>query len=109
MDRMLRTDLKRMFKPDPEDEVWKYQLGSYTLMWKLYETCGVHQLFSRTGMIVYMLVEKEYPLSQGMLKLMLSEKLIVDHECEMAFELIRFIQELKVSTARGRLVLLEET
>ncbi|GKE87340.1 hypothetical protein Tco_1564815, partial [Tanacetum coccineum] len=92
MDRMLWTELKRMFEPDLKDEVWKYQHGSYTLMWKLYETCGVHQLFTKTGIIIYMLVEKEYPLSQGLLTLMLSEKLIVDHECEMAFELIRFIQ-----------------
>ncbi|GJV86205.1 hypothetical protein Tco_1530143 [Tanacetum coccineum] len=34
--------------------------------------------------------EKKYPLTQGMLPRMLSRRLEVDHECEMAFELLRF-------------------
>ncbi|GJS86453.1 hypothetical protein Tco_0769089 [Tanacetum coccineum] len=32
------------------------------------------------------------PKDEGLLTLMLCEKLIVDHECEMAFELLKFIQ-----------------
>ncbi|GJS80633.1 hypothetical protein Tco_0730514 [Tanacetum coccineum] len=35
-------------------------------------------------------IEKKYPLTQEMLSRMLSGRLEVDHECEMAFELLRF-------------------
>ncbi|GJV66108.1 reverse transcriptase domain-containing protein [Tanacetum coccineum] len=38
----------------------------------------------------YMLVEIKYPLTQEMLSRMLSRRLEVDHECEMAYELLRF-------------------
>nr|GFA90146.1 hypothetical protein [Tanacetum cinerariifolium] len=34
--------------------------------------------------------EKKYPLTQEMLSRMLSRRLEVDHECEMAYELLRF-------------------
>ncbi|GJZ72978.1 hypothetical protein Tco_0637124 [Tanacetum coccineum] len=39
---------------------------------------------------IHMLVEKKYPLIQEMLSRMLSRRLEVDHESEMAFELLRF-------------------
>ncbi|GKB25666.1 hypothetical protein Tco_0865067 [Tanacetum coccineum] len=41
---------------------------------------------------IHMLVEKKYPFTQEMLPRMLSRRLEVDHECEMAFELFRFIK-----------------
>ncbi|GJZ86044.1 hypothetical protein Tco_0657654 [Tanacetum coccineum] len=43
-----------------------------------------------TGISIYMLVERKYPLTQEMLSRMLSRRLEVDHECEMAYELLRF-------------------
>ncbi|GKB29378.1 hypothetical protein Tco_0868779 [Tanacetum coccineum] len=43
-----------------------------------------------TGIAIHMLVEKTYPLTQDMLSRMLSGKLEVDNESEMAFELLRF-------------------
>nr|GEZ69443.1 hypothetical protein [Tanacetum cinerariifolium] len=39
---------------------------------------------------IHMLIEKTYPLSQEMLSRMLNKRLEVDHESEMAFELLRF-------------------
>ncbi|GKF92663.1 hypothetical protein Tco_0279382, partial [Tanacetum coccineum] len=50
----------------------------------------VHLLLMDTGIAIYMLVEKTYPLIQEMLSRMLSRRLEVDHECEMAYELLRF-------------------
>ncbi|GJW11293.1 hypothetical protein Tco_1577120 [Tanacetum coccineum] len=91
MDRMLWTDLKRMFEPNPEDEVWRHQHNSRVLHWILYDSCRVYYLVMN-HMMVYMLVENKYPLSQATLTMMLKEKLIVDHECEMAYELLRFIR-----------------
>ncbi|GKD07491.1 putative ribonuclease H-like domain-containing protein, partial [Tanacetum coccineum] len=64
----------------------------YTLIsWRLFDSCGIHLLLMDTGIAIYMLVEKKYPLTQEMLSRMLSRRLEVDHECEMAYELIRFI------------------
>ncbi|GJV71105.1 hypothetical protein Tco_1491100 [Tanacetum coccineum] len=39
---------------------------------------------------IHIMVEKKYPLTQDMLSRMLSRRLEVDHESEMAFELLRF-------------------
>ncbi|GKB72209.1 hypothetical protein Tco_0933621 [Tanacetum coccineum] len=43
-----------------------------------------------TGITIHMLVERKYPLTQEILSRILSRRLEVDHECEMAYELLRF-------------------
>ncbi|GKF03808.1 hypothetical protein Tco_0034476, partial [Tanacetum coccineum] len=50
----------------------------------------IHVLLMDTRVTIHMLVEKKYPLTQEMLSRMLSGRLKVDHESEMAFELLRF-------------------
>ncbi|GJZ10659.1 reverse transcriptase domain-containing protein [Tanacetum coccineum] len=45
-----------------------------------------------TGVAIHMMIEKKYPLTQEMLSRMLSRRLEVDHESEMAYELLRFIR-----------------
>ncbi|GJU08369.1 hypothetical protein Tco_1124799 [Tanacetum coccineum] len=47
-------------------------------------------LFEPNTVSIHMLVENKYPLTKEMLSRMLSRRLEVDHECEMAFELLRF-------------------
>ncbi|GJZ83887.1 retrovirus-related pol polyprotein from transposon TNT 1-94 [Tanacetum coccineum] len=59
---------------------------------RLFDSCGVHLLLMSIGIAIHMLVEKKYPLTQEMLSRMLSRRLEVDHECEMAYELLRFIK-----------------
>ncbi|GKC53810.1 putative ribonuclease H-like domain-containing protein, partial [Tanacetum coccineum] len=61
MDYLLWNDMKIMFEPHVEDEVWKLQNGYKVLEWKLYDSCGVHFLRMQS-MQIYMLVEKKYPL-----------------------------------------------
>ena len=61
--------------------------------WKLYDTCGVHHVYTEDGIDIYLLVEKEYPLSQGVMILMLLDKLIVDEDSEMARNLLQKIYE----------------
>ncbi|GJX69818.1 reverse transcriptase domain-containing protein [Tanacetum coccineum] len=63
-DLLLWGDLKILFEPNEEDEIWKNQQD-------------------------YNLIKKKYPLTQEMLSRMLSRRLEVDHESEMAFELLR--------------------
>ncbi|GJT75227.1 hypothetical protein Tco_1041952 [Tanacetum coccineum] len=44
MDYLLWNDMKIMFEPHVEDEIWKLQQGYKVLEWKLYDSCGVHSL-----------------------------------------------------------------
>ncbi|GKC76869.1 hypothetical protein Tco_1127643 [Tanacetum coccineum] len=61
-----------------------------SLATKLFDSCRVYVLLMDTGYAIHMLIEKTYPLTQEMLSRMLSRRLEVDHECEMAYELLRF-------------------
>ncbi|GKC43223.1 ribonuclease H-like domain-containing protein [Tanacetum coccineum] len=56
---------------------------------KLFDSCGIHILLMDNGIAIHIMIEKKYPLTQEMLSKMLSRKLEVDHENEMAFELLR--------------------
>ncbi|GKD40968.1 hypothetical protein Tco_1261175, partial [Tanacetum coccineum] len=58
---------------------------------RLFDLCGIHILLMSIGVAIHMMIEKKYPLTQEMLSRMLSRRLVVDHESEMAYELLRFI------------------
>ncbi|GJY26644.1 hypothetical protein Tco_0401370 [Tanacetum coccineum] len=97
-EKELWVELKRLFEPDNDDTLWKLQRYMHDpLTWRLYDTCGVHHVSTGRGHNIFMLVEKDYPLSKGvrMLMLMLVNKLLVEQHSEMANELLRkiFIQE----------------
>ncbi|GJX50848.1 hypothetical protein Tco_0277693 [Tanacetum coccineum] len=91
-DRLLWVDLITLFEPSEEDEIWKTQQDYTLISWRLYDSCGGHLLLMDTGIAIHIMVEKKYPLTQEMLLQMLSGRLKVDHECEMAYELIRFVK-----------------
>ncbi|GJV51228.1 hypothetical protein Tco_1446969 [Tanacetum coccineum] len=71
---VLWNDLKTMFEPHVEDEIWKLQQRYKVLSWKLFDSCGVHCLSLKSGMI-YMLVEKRYPLTPPTITDVLNKKL----------------------------------
>nr|GEW05137.1 uncharacterized mitochondrial protein AtMg00810-like [Tanacetum cinerariifolium] len=79
MDYLLWSDIKIMFEPRVEDEVWKLQKGYKVLEGRLYDSCGAHSLMMQSIQI-YMLVEKKYPLTPPTLLMMLEKKLIIDYE-----------------------------
>ncbi|GJZ76959.1 hypothetical protein Tco_0641631 [Tanacetum coccineum] len=85
------VELKRLFEPDADDELWKSQKHIHDITWRLYDTCGVHHVSTKDGMDIYMLVEREYPLSRGILTQMLVAKLLVEQNNEMSRELLRKI------------------
>ncbi|GKA64462.1 hypothetical protein Tco_0764068 [Tanacetum coccineum] len=94
-ERILWVELKRLFKPDVDDILWKLQRYIHDpLTWRLYDTCGVHHVSTDKGNYIFMLVEKDYPLTNGLMTVMLANKLQVDQSSEMANELLRkiFIQ-----------------
>ncbi|GJY76906.1 hypothetical protein Tco_0482022 [Tanacetum coccineum] len=86
---MILIDLLTVFEPSEDDEIWKAQQDYTLISWRLFDSCGVHVLLMDTGIAIHMLIEKTYPLTQEMLSRMLSRRLEVDHECEMAYELLR--------------------
>ncbi|GJU14975.1 hypothetical protein Tco_1142941 [Tanacetum coccineum] len=64
-------DLKVMFEPNVEDEIWSNQQDWTLISWKLYENCGVHLLLMDGTLTCFnMLVEKIYPLIKEMLEKM---------------------------------------
>ncbi|GJT03776.1 RNA-directed DNA polymerase [Tanacetum coccineum] len=86
LDKQDVLDLYRL-----EDKIWKAQQDYTLISWRLYDSCGVHLLLLDTRITIHITVEKKYPLTQEMLSRMLSGKLEVNHECEMAYELLKFI------------------
>ncbi|GJW23117.1 hypothetical protein Tco_0033739 [Tanacetum coccineum] len=91
-EKELWVELKRKFEPDNDDILWKLQIYMHDpLVWRLYDTCGVHHVSSVRGHDIFMLVEKEYPLTRGTLGLMMVARLLVEADSEMSRELLRKI------------------
>ncbi|GJS27813.1 hypothetical protein Tco_0488433 [Tanacetum coccineum] len=88
-DLLLWGDLKILFEPNEEDEIWKNQQDYNLISWRLFDSCGIHMLLMHTGIAIHMMIEKKYPLTQEMLSRILSRRLEVDQESEMAFKLLR--------------------
>nr|GEU87455.1 hypothetical protein [Tanacetum cinerariifolium] len=86
------VELRRLFKPDVDDELWKLQRYMHDLLkWRMYDTCGVHHVSTKRGHDIFMLVEKDYPLIKELMTVMLVNKLQVDEFSKMANELLRKI------------------
>ncbi|GKA26827.1 putative ribonuclease H-like domain-containing protein, partial [Tanacetum coccineum] len=90
MDLVLYGDLKTMFKPHVEDNVWKNQSDYRVLDWNLYDSCGLHSL-RKQNVHIHMLVEKRYPLTTPTITDMLNRKLQADHWNEMCYQLLKLI------------------
>ncbi|GKE63831.1 hypothetical protein Tco_1514198 [Tanacetum coccineum] len=84
LDLVLYGDLKTMFEPHVEDNVWKNQSNYKVLDWKLYDSCGVHSL-RKQNVHIHMLVEKRYPLIAPTITDMLNKKMQADHWNEMCY------------------------
>ncbi|GJT83708.1 hypothetical protein Tco_1058050 [Tanacetum coccineum] len=71
-EKELWVKLKRLFEPDNDDILWKLQRYMHDpLVWSIYDTCGVHHVSTGKGYDIFMLLEKDYLLSNGVLMLML--------------------------------------
>ncbi|GJY20746.1 hypothetical protein Tco_0393312 [Tanacetum coccineum] len=72
------------------DEEERNLQGKKVLLWRLYDSCGVH--FVRfEDMHVYMLVEKRYPLTPATITDMLNKKLKSDYWNEMCYQLLKLM------------------
>ncbi|GJW96065.1 hypothetical protein Tco_0177873 [Tanacetum coccineum] len=78
-ERELWVELKRLFEPNDDDELWKSQRYMHDpLTWRLYDTCGVHHVSTERGHDIFMLIERDYPLTRGLMTLMLCNQLLVE-------------------------------
>nr|GFB11969.1 hypothetical protein [Tanacetum cinerariifolium] len=91
----LWVELKSMYEPDPEDQLWTLtQNFMHALVeWKLYDLSEVHHLTAKDREI-FMLVEKDYPLRKGLALVMISYKLQIENYSQMAEDLIRKIYNI---------------
>nr|GFA28716.1 synaptobrevin, longin-like domain protein [Tanacetum cinerariifolium] len=71
-EKELWVELKRLFEPDFEDQLWTHHQAFMRdpLDWKLYDTCGIHHV-STKDQEIFMLVEKDYPLRKGLATMMI--------------------------------------
>ncbi|GKD59863.1 hypothetical protein Tco_1297372 [Tanacetum coccineum] len=89
-ERVLWGNLKTMFQHHVEDAVWRNLWENKVLVWKLFDSCGVH--FVRfQNLYVFMLVEKRYPLTSATITDMLNKRLQADHWNEMCYQLLKLI------------------
>nr|GFA54090.1 hypothetical protein [Tanacetum cinerariifolium] len=91
----LWVELKRLYEPDDEDQLWTrtQNLMHAPVEWKLYDMCGVNQVTSKDKEI-FMLVEKDYPLRKGLVIVMICYKLQVENYSQMANDLILKIYKI---------------
>nr|GEY47389.1 hypothetical protein [Tanacetum cinerariifolium] len=91
----LWVELKRLYEPDDEDQLWTHtqNLMHAPIEWKLYDTCGVHHVTSKDREI-FMLVKKDYPLRKGLAIVMICYKLQVENYSHMANDLILKIYKI---------------
>ncbi|GKA56089.1 hypothetical protein Tco_0755161 [Tanacetum coccineum] len=93
------VELKRLFEPDDDDTLWKLQRYMHDpLVWRLYDACGVDHVSLVRGHDIFMLVEKDYPLSKGVLMLMLS--IIEDIDQDAGVTLVQIDVEDQGSTSK---------
>ncbi|GJX01839.1 hypothetical protein Tco_0185752, partial [Tanacetum coccineum] len=57
-DLILWEDLKVLFKPNEDDEIWKNQQEYNLISWRLCDACGIHILLMNTGMAIHMMIYK---------------------------------------------------
>nr|GEV87897.1 copia protein [Tanacetum cinerariifolium] len=102
-EKALWVELKRLYEPSANDMIWKLQRYMHNLIIsKLHSNCGVHQVSSTTRRHdMYMLSEKDYPLSNGVMTLMLSTKFQVEEDSEMARDLVMKIS-MKANQPKSR-------
>nr|GEW33922.1 hypothetical protein [Tanacetum cinerariifolium] len=77
-ERVLWGDLKVMFEPDIESEVWRKLQGNKVTVWKLFSLCGV-QFVRFQNLHIFMLVKKRYTLTPATITKMLNRKLQAGH------------------------------
>ncbi|GKC76132.1 hypothetical protein Tco_1126906, partial [Tanacetum coccineum] len=79
IEKALWVELKRIYELDKEDTLWRLQRYMHDpLTWRLYSSYAVHHVSSTRGHDIFMLIEKDYPLTTSVIELMLGRTLQVE-------------------------------
>ncbi|GJR90180.1 hypothetical protein Tco_0214191 [Tanacetum coccineum] len=85
--------LKNMFEePLSTDPIWSALGQQRIISWRYYDTCRVHCL-NLESMDVYMLIERQYPLSAEMCKAMLDKKLQGGKPDENCYKMLKMMEK----------------
>ncbi|GJX90267.1 putative ribonuclease H-like domain-containing protein [Tanacetum coccineum] len=87
--------LKNMFEePLSTDPIWS-ELGQQRIIsWRYYESCRVHCLnLESMDIYIYMLIERTYPLSAEMCKVMLDKKLQGGKPDENCYKMLKMMEK----------------
>ncbi|GKB08422.1 hypothetical protein Tco_0836706 [Tanacetum coccineum] len=85
--------MESLTEENDQGDFWNNQQEWEIVRWRLYEACGVFILELKDGIVIYMLVERRYPLSRELLQQMLDLGLEVEEESTAALQLVRFIKQ----------------
>ncbi|GKD34585.1 hypothetical protein Tco_1250094 [Tanacetum coccineum] len=92
---LMEGDLKIMMESSIEvtdqGDFWNDQQDWEIVTWRLYKAYGVCILEFKDGTVIYMLVERKYPLSKELVQRMLDFGLEVEVESTAALDLIRVL------------------
>ncbi|GJV25228.1 hypothetical protein Tco_1377923 [Tanacetum coccineum] len=89
----LKIMMESLTEENDQGDFWNNQQDWEIFRWRLYEACGVCILELKDGTVIYMLVERRYPLSKELLQRMLDLGLEVEEESTAALHLVRFIKQ----------------
>ncbi|GJX07557.1 ribonuclease H-like domain-containing protein [Tanacetum coccineum] len=90
-ERVIWGDLKIMFEHHIEDAVWRNLRESKVLVWKLFDSYGVHFVRFPKLHVFYGGMRRDIPLHLLQSQIMLNKKLQADHWNEMCYQLLKLI------------------
>ncbi|GJT49066.1 hypothetical protein Tco_0975223 [Tanacetum coccineum] len=92
-EKVLWGYLKNMFEePLSTDPIWSLLGQQRIISWRYYDTCRVHCL-NLESMDIYMLIERQYPLSAEVCKAMLDKKLQGGKPDEDCYKLLKWMEK----------------
>ncbi|GKA73400.1 hypothetical protein Tco_0779702, partial [Tanacetum coccineum] len=91
---------------DDSSEFWKSQHKWRIQSWKLYSFSGIHVLETVSGLVIYMFVDKKYPLTVKLMERMLDYQLEIGHgavgnELTTAVQLVKFLKKQIADSKRA--------
>ncbi|GJR31817.1 hypothetical protein Tco_1108049 [Tanacetum coccineum] len=85
--------LKNMFEePLSTDPIWSLLGQQRIISWRYYDSCRVHCL-NLESMDIYMLIERQYPLSAEVCKAMLDKKLQGGKPDENCYKMLKMMEK----------------
>ena len=98
----LWVEFSRLYDPNPTDTHWKFPYYDLSVTWEYFSMSHVHHLSTQSGIELFMLGEKEYPLSYEVLSVLISNKLLCEEETDAVKRLKESILDQYESLRRSR-------